>query len=790
MNQRTLRILEFHKIIEQVASLAGTSLGKELVRTIAPLTDLSAIKEAQQVTTETVKILKETERIPLGGIFDIRNAMKKAALSGILNPNELLEAASTLRASRLMREFLVGKWDSLSAGSTIQVIIPKWGEQLCSFPAIERELDRCIGPNGDVLDSASPKLHSLRSQLKLIQNRIRDKMDSIIHSSESSKYLQDQIVTVRNERYCIPVKQEHRSLFPGIVHDQSASGATVFIEPLAVVELNNQLRMVESDEADEIQRILIDLSGRFKEISTPVLTSINILGRLDAAFAKGRYSLTVQGVEPELNQADIIHLVNARHPLLSGNVVPITVTLGKEFDTLVITGPNTGGKTVSLKTIGLLTLMAQSGLHVPAELGTTITLFTEVFCDIGDEQSIEQNLSTFSSHLTQIVKIINAVSGPDFLVLLDELGAGTDPTEGAALAMSILTHLHRLKVRTVATTHYSELKAFAYQTSGIENAAVEFNIETLRPTYHLLIGLPGSSQAFEIAKKLGLSDDLIAEARGYISAEAAKVEEMLHQIENDQRRVRENRRVSEEARLKGERFKIEYETTFEKFKREKAELLRQARTEAREVLLEARRESENLLRQLREAPREQLPQIVNEARTRITNNLVKLEEETAEPVRKSRTDPGVLKIGSRVQVLSLNQTGVILELNNDNALVQLGIIKVNSPLNDLELILEETVQIKSQLRKHGTTGLEATQNIATEINVIGLTVDEALYQVEKYLDQAVLAGLHRFRIVHGKGTGALRQAIRSYLKDNPVVKTTYIAEQNEGGMGASIVELR
>jgi DNA mismatch repair protein MutS2 len=790
VNERTLRILEFDKIIDQVAGFASTSLGNELVREIKPVNDFSGIQEAQQVTTEAVKILTETDRLPLGGIFDVRNAVKKAALSGVLSPQELLEIGSTLRASRLMREFLVGKQDSLTAGGTIRAVIPEWGGNLSSFPGVERELERCIGPSGEVLDGASSKLHSLRSQLKVIQNRIRDKMDSLVHSTENSKYLQDQIVTVRNERYCIPVKQEYRSLFPGIVHDQSASGATLFIEPMAVVELNNQLRMVESDEQDEIGRILSDLSGRIKEISAPVLTSINILARLDAAFAKGRYSILIRGVEPELNRENLIRLYNARHPLLTGKVVPITVTLGKEYDTLVITGPNTGGKTVSLKTIGLLTLMAQSGFHIPAEPGSTVAPFYELFCDIGDEQSIEQSLSTFSSHLTQIVKIIRAASGPNFLVLLDELGAGTDPAEGAALAMSILTHLHQLGVRTVATTHYSELKAFAYQTPGIENAAVEFDIETLRPTYHLLIGLPGSSQAFEIAKKLGLPENLIADARSYISAEAVKVEEMLHQIENDQRQVRENRRVSEEARLKGERFRSEYETALEKFKREKADLLRQARAEAREILLEARRESENLLRQLREAPHEKLTQIVNEARARITNDLSKIAAETAEPVRESRTDPAALKVGGRVHVISLNQTGAILELNADTALVQMGIIKANLPLSDLELIPEELVQLKPRLRKSGATGLETTQNISAEINVIGLTVDEALYQVEKYLDQAVLAGLKRFRIVHGKGTGALRQAIQGYMRDNPVVKTTYIAEQNEGGLGASIVELR
>ncbi len=789
MNERTLRILEFPKIIAQITSLAATSLGKELIADIKPLNDFNQIRESQQITTETVMILAESDGVPLGGIFDVRNAVKKASLEGILSSHELLEISSTLRASRLMREFLVSKRETLER-SRKNSILADWGGCLGSFAGVERELDRCISPEGEVLDSASPVLHNLRSQMKVLQNRIKDKTDAIIRSSENSKYLQDLIVTVRHERYCIPVKQEYRSMFPGIVHDQSASGATLFIEPLAVVELNNQLKIVESEEQEEINRILRLLSSRIKEISAEFLTSIMILGRLDLAFSKGKYSMQLRGAEPELNQSGMIQLYNARHPLLTGKVVPITVTLGREFDTLVITGPNTGGKTVSLKTIGLLTVMAQSGLHIPAEPGSSVGQFTEIFCDIGDEQSIEQSLSTFSSHLSQIVKIIKTVSGPQFLVLLDELGAGTDPAEGAALAMSILTHLHNLGVRTVATTHYSELKAFAYKTQGVKNASVEFDIETLRPTYHLLVGLPGSSQAFEIAGKLGLPDTVINDARGYISAEAMKVEDMLHQIENDHRKARENRRATEEDRLKGERYRAEYETELAKLKREKAEILRQARVESREILLEARRESENLLRQLREAPAEQLPKIVNEARVKITNDLAKINAEVEEPVAESRTDPSMLKTGSRVRALSLNQTGVILEINGDTAQIQLGIIKANLPLADLELIPEEKIHIKTRARKSGETGLEAAKNISAEINVLGLTVDEALYQVEKYLDQAVLAGLRRFRIVHGKGTGALRHAIQGYLKDIPLVKSVTIAEQNEGGLGASIVELK
>lgn len=783
MNDRTLKALEFWKIVERVKELAGSALGKELVGELQPLTSFLQVKEAQQITTEAVKILLLGDRPPMGGIFDIRLFLKKVALNGVLTPQELLEVASTLRASRLMKLFLEEKQEQAD-------YLTEWGGRLGSYPGIERELERSIGPNGEVLDSASPKLHSLRSQIKVYQNRIREKLDSLIHATENSKYLQEPIITVRSERYVIPVKQEYRSLFPGIVHDQSASGATLFIEPIGVVELNNQLRIIESQEVEEINRILGELSGRIKEIGESLLNSINILGRLDLAFAKGSYSLVIEGSEPALNQSGIIELRNARHPLLKGQVVPISLELGKDFDTLVITGPNTGGKTVSLKTAGLLTLMAQSGLHIPAASGSQIAIFKEIFCDIGDEQSIEQSLSTFSSHLTQIVKIIKGATSSDCLVLLDELGAGTDPTEGAALAMSILTHLHQLGVRTVATTHYSELKAFAYKTVGIENASVEFDIETLRPTYHLLIGLPGSSQAFEIARKLGLPEFLVEIARGYLTSDTVKVEDLLREIETDRKKVREDRLVGEEARQKSENYKNRLEMELTKLKNEKNELLRQAKEEARAILLEARRKSENFLRQLREAPQEERPGIMNATRQQITEDLKKLAEKT-EPDRDfTLIDPDSLQPGKRVRVISLNQVGTILSIGNESVLVQVGIMKVTIPMNDLELTGEETFNIpKRSLIGTGKSALEAVKNISPEISLRGMTVDEALYELDKYLDQVILAGLHRFRVIHGKGTGVLRQAVQQYLKENPYVKAVYFAEQNEGGLGASVVEI-
>ena len=784
MFERAIKTLEFNKIISKVMDYAATAMGKELVRELRPLTDLTAIREAQQITSEAVQLLTDSDRIPLGGIFDIRDSLKKASIGGILAVQELLEVGSTLRGSRLMREFITG------SHSNDLSVLPEWGGRLAVFPGLERELERCLSPEGEVLDSASSKLRSLRSQIKVTQNRVREKLDSMVKSAENSKYLQDPIVSLRNDRYVIPVKQEYRSLFPGIVHDQSSSGATLFVEPLAVVELNNQLRIIEAEAIEEVNRILRELSGKVKEIADQLRTALNILTRLDLAFAKGRFSLAIHGNEPVLNSTGQIQLYNAKHPLLTGKVVPITVSLGADYHTLVITGPNTGGKTVTLKTVGLLTLMAQSGLHIPADSGSKIAVFEKVFCDIGDEQSIEQSLSTFSSHLTQIVKIIEGAKGSDCLVLLDELGAGTDPTEGAALAMSILTHLHQLGIRTVATTHYSELKVFAYKTEGICNAAVEFDIDTLRPTYRLLTGLPGSSQAFEIALKLGLPEFLVRNARSYISAEEAKVEEMLKQIETDRRKAREDRMVIEADRLKIEKDRRHYEEELAKFRREKEELLRQARQEAREVLLEARRESENLLRRLRESPPEQLAGIVNTARQKIGAELERLEAKTAVPQPEGSLKLEDLKVGMRVKSRSLDQTGTVLEIGNEEALVQMGIIKANLAFKDLEPVAEEKVKLARPLRKSGATGLETAQKISAEISLRGMTIDEGLYQLEKYLDQAIMAGLNRFRVIHGKGTGALRQAGQQYLKGNPVVKSFAFAEQNEGGLGATVVELK
>lgn len=790
MNERTLKTLEFQKIIARVAEFADTSFGKELVEQLQPKTDRYQISEELHLTGEAVAYLRNGDRVPLGGIFDVRASVKRALLQGVLSTGEILEIGSTLRACRLTREFLLSE-----ELRDIAVNLYEWGGRLACFPAMEREIERCIDDDGNILDSASAKLHSLRSQSKILQARVREKLDNIVRSGDTAKYLQESLVSIRNQRYVIPVKQEYRSHFPGIVHDQSASGSTLFIEPMVVVEINNQLQLIQNEEQEEQRRILVELSTKIRGIAEALQTSLQILARVDLNFAKAKYSLQIGGVEPELDLEGHLELKEARHPLLGGNVVPTSVSLGGEFDTLVITGPNTGGKTVTLKTVGLLTLMAQSGLHIPALIGSKIAIFEKIFCDIGDEQSIEQSLSTFSAHMTQIVDILKQATDRRCLVLLDELGAGTDPSEGAALAMSILTHLHESGIRTIATTHYSELKAFAYKTSGIQNASVEFNVETLRPTYHLIIGLPGSSQAFEIAAKLGLSGEVIDGAKGYISSDAARVEEMLRDIENERRQAREDRKTAEEARIKAENYRIRYENEINKFNDNREIMLREAKEEARDLLLDARRESENLVRSIKEASSEELNQVANESRKQINEKLKTLEEKPKQP-KKHNKSAQQLKVGEQVHLISVGREGTILEIAGNMATVQAGIIKLSLPLDDLARIDSNPKNVgnakssKKELRKVGTTGMETAQRITSEINVLGMTVDDALYEVEKYLDQALLAGLKRFRIVHGKGTGALRVGIQQYLRNHPAVSKISIAEQNEGGIGATIVELQ
>ncbi|HHT48755.1 MAG TPA: endonuclease MutS2 [Firmicutes bacterium] len=782
MNEKTFRVLEFDKILSRLSTYASSQLGKELALTLRPALTSPAIKEAQAETTEACRLTQSGERIPLGGIHDLRAALKKAGLGGVLSPEELAAVGETCRAARLFREFFRAEQGetaptlaALAAGLTV-------------FPTLEAEIERAIEPEGRVKDNATPQLYRLRSQIRTFQNRVRDKLEAIVHGSETRKYLQESLVTLRNGRYVIPVKQEYRQVLPGIVHDQSASGATLFIEPMAIVEINNQLRQVEAEEEKEVARILAALSVLVGAEAAPALVNLEILARLDLAFAKARYSLALGGTEPVINDQAYLRLLAARHPLLEGDVVPIDLELGRSFQTLVITGPNTGGKTVSLKTAGLLTLMAQSGLHIPAASGSEVGVFTGIYCDIGDEQSIEQSLSTFSSHMTNIISILKEVQSGASLVLLDELGAGTDPAEGATLAIALLEEFHRRGVRTIATTHYGDLKVFAYNTQGVQNASVEFDPQTLAPTYRLLIGLPGRSNAFAVASRLGLDPAIIERARALLSPGERRVEDLIGEIMKERQMLEEERRDASVLRLRVQREEQELKAELAQLKAKRNELLKEAREEARALVRETRREMENLLRSLQEAADGSARiKLANQARAAMEEQL----EALTEPLLPGAGEyQGELEVGMKVKLAGFGQEGVILDLNPENALVQAGAVRLWVERGKLTPLVEEKKQPAAPgTIKMGALAQQKAKTISPELDLRGMTVEEALQVTDKYLDEAILAGLPWVRLIHGKGTGALRAAIKDYVKKHPRVRKYRWGETNEGGMGVTVVEL-
>jgi DNA mismatch repair protein MutS2 len=784
LKERVLRILEFDKVRQRLAEYAGSEFGKELAQKISPSVCPEEVGRWQAETTDAKAVWQRAAQVPLGGIFDLRELIKAARIGRILPAEDFLPIESTLRAARLLSKFFAAQEDT--------VILKALAGRLSVFPELEAEIERTIGPEGTVNDDATPTLRTLRTQIRTLQNRIKDKLESTTRSGENQKYLQDAIVTIRNNRYVIPVKQEYKSLFPGIVHDQSASGATLFIEPMAVVEMNNQLRKAEAEAEEEVFRILTKLSTLVGAVAAEIEEDLQILARLDLAFAKARLSLAFRGTEPVINDRGYIHLMEARHPLLEGEIVPIDLLIGGDFHTLVITGPNTGGKTVALKTAGLFVLMAQAGLHLPARSGSEVSIFHGVYADIGDEQSIEQSLSTFSSHMTNIVSILQEATDEKCLVLLDELGAGTDPTEGATLAIAILESLHKKGVRTVATTHYSDLKVFAYNTPGVQNASVEFDPQTLRPTYRLLIGVPGQSNALAIASRLGLDKEIIAEAKRLISPGTRRVEEMIEQIVTEKRVLEEERRDATALRIRLQKEEGEYRAEVARLKAERSRLLAEAKLEAENLVRETRREMENLLRDLREATPEKQAQVLNTARRKTEEFLDQLTEPQTVPSGEWR---GELSPGMNVFLGHLGQHGEVLEVSEDSVHVQVGALRMWVPKKK---ITSASARVDSQAlagrrREKGQTGFgklaqNKTQTISAELDLRGLTVDDALAATDKYLDEALLAGLPRVRIIHGKGTGALRSAIADYVKKHKQVKNARWGEIGEGGMGVTVVE--
>jgi len=787
MNKKVETVLEYDKIKNILREYVISPLAEERVLQMRPFDDIDLVKKLQRETSEGVSLLKAGINLPLSGLKDVRNSLRLAQMGAILSPGQLLEIASTVRTARMVKS--VWNEKKLDSLTIINGIVKK----LHSFKSLEENIEKAIISENEIADNASPKLSSIRRHKKILAQSIKNKLNEIISSPSYQKILQEPIVTVRQDRYVVPVKQEFRGSIPGVIHDQSASGATLYIEPMDVVQMNNELRQLELEEDREIERILIGLSKKIEENHDSIFETLNGLAYLDFIMAKARYSLDIKGVEPVFNKRGYIRISQGRHPLLKGNVVPLDLFLGDKFNILVITGPNTGGKTVTLKTVGLFVLMAQSGLHLPAGEGTEISVFKEVFADIGDEQSIEQSLSTFSSHMKNIKEIIDSASD-NCLIILDELGAGTDPAEGAALAMAILEYLYEKGSKVLATTHYSELKTFAFSRDGMENASMEFDVKTLSPTYKLTIGLPGKSNAFEIAMQLGLKQEIIGLGKSFMSKESLKMEDMLTHIEEQRGRL-------EEERQKLLTLKKEYESKIEKLEEErrKIQLMRdkaieKAKEKARMMLVKIQREAEQMIQNLKEMETESQVNIRNKAVQQAREWLRKTEDELQDSkeslVGKVYTKyEQPLKAGQKVRISGLNQEGYVLSIDEaaKEAQVQVGIMKINVPTASLVTVEEQESEINKT--RFASIAMTKAKEISKELDLRGLTVDEALIKVDNYLDDAKLAGMKTVILIHGKGTGALRRGIHEMLKSRSDIKSFRVGNIDEGGSGVTVVEL-
>ncbi len=785
MQQRVLEILEFNKVKEQLLEHIASPLGEEKVASLVPSGDYQEVVRWQEETDEAADAIRLKGNVPLGGIFDIRPHIKRSAIGGILSPRELTEIASTIHASRMMRKFI----EELTEEHDNLPVLNEYAGRMIVLAELEETIRRAVDEHGAVLDTASEELRILRSRLRSMEARVREKLESIIRSPNAQKMLSDTVITIRNERFVIPVKQEYKGHYGGIIHDQSASGQTLFIEPQSVVQLNNDLQEIRVKEQQEIERILMALSARVAEHADELKEITAVLGDLDFMFAKARYGKRIKGSKPAVNDQGKIVLIKARHPLIPADeVVPNDIILGEDYSAMVITGPNTGGKTVTLKTVGLCTLMAQAGLQVPASEGSEVAVFSSVFADIGDEQSIEQSLSTFSSHMVNIVDILNKADAGS-LVLFDELGAGTDPAEGAALAIAILDEVCRRGSRVIATTHYPELKAYGYNREGVINASVEFDIETLSPTYKLLIGVPGRSNAFEISKRLGLQDRVIEAARTHMSADSSRVETMIGALEESRKEAEEDWKEAHEILKQAEKLHKDLQKQMIAYYEKKDQLLNYAKEQARMIVENAQREAEEVIRDLRKLKLEKGAEVKEHE---LIESKRRLEAAAPQPEERKKTESaGKVKHrfqpGDEVKVLTFGQQGQLLEqVSGQEWLVQIGILKMKVHEKDLQFIKSEPkIETKPLATIKGKD-----YHVGLELDLRGERYEDALVKLEKYLDDALLAGHPRVSIIHGKGTGALRQGVQEYLKNHRSVKRSRFGDAAEGGTGVTIVEFK
>ncbi|SDI59438.1 endonuclease MutS2 [Natribacillus halophilus] len=788
MKDDMLRTLEYEKMKDQLLAHVASDLGKARVRALLPHTDMATVRQAQEETAEGEQVLRFRGHAPLGGVHDIRPEINRAQLGSVLDPEDFTSISETIRAGNQLHAFIEQLLEEEE-----EVSVPRlhtYVTEISPLNQLERVIRQAISEDGYVLDGASATLRTTRQQIRTFESSIRSQLDRILRSKDAETKLSDRVVTIRNERYVLPVKHSYRDAFGGIVHDQSSSGQTLFIEPQAVVTANNQLREARGKEKQEIERILRSLTEEVAAEADALSGNTDILAQLDFIFAKARYAQKMNGVQPRLNDRRYVYFPRARHPLLNAEeVVPIDLEIGDDYQSLVITGPNTGGKTVALKTVGLFTLMAQSGLFLPTAEKAEATVFKHVFADIGDEQSIEQNLSTFSSHMTTIVSILEQVDEQS-LVLFDELGAGTDPAEGAALAVSILDEVHERGARTVATTHYTELKGYAYNREGVMNASVEFDVETLRPTYRLLTGMPGRSNAFAISRRLGLSEKIIAAAEGEMAADTKQAEQMITSLEERRQQADQAWEEAIETRQQAEKLHRDLERAFNEWQREKQTIYEQAEANAEAEVEKARKEAEEIVADLRRLQQEGhavKDHELIEARKNLEEATPQLTEKQQQAKRKAKKMASY-EPGEEVFVPRFNQNGQVVEASGkDEYTVQLGIMKMTLNARDLE----KTEQPAAQKASKTVTRVSGTQShVKPELDLRGERYDNAMTRVEKYLDEAVLAGYARVHIIHGKGTGALRKGVKELLASHPSVKGTRDGGQNEGGIGNTVVDLK
>lgn len=800
MNEKALRILEYHKIINLLTEKASSAPGKALCEKLLPMTDLSQIEEAQQQTADAFSRLVKGGRIHFSGNQDISFSIKSLEIGSALSASELLKIAASLACATRAKAFARTEHDEETEDS-----LQAYFANLEPLTPLQNEINRCIISEEEIADDASSTLKHIRRSINLTNEKIRSQLTGMVNGNLRT-YLQDAVITMRNNRYCIPVKSEHKGNVPGMIHDQSATGSTLFIEPAVIVNLNNQLKELAMQEKEEIERILAELSATAGEHTEDLANNYRLLTLLDFIFAKAGLALDMNASRPLFNNDRYISLRKGRHPLLDKKkVVPIDISLGKDFDLLVVTGPNTGGKTVSLKTVGLFTLMGQAGLHIPALDRSELSVFTQVYADIGDEQSIEQNLSTFSAHMTNTISILKSAD-ENSLCIFDELGAGTDPTEGAALAIAILKHLHDKGIRTMATTHYSELKVFALTTPYVENACCEFDVETLRPTYRLLIGIPGKSNAFAISSKLGLPDEIIESAKEHISEEDESFEDLLTNLETSRRTIENERNEIQNYKAEITSLKQKLEQKQERLDAQKDKILREANEEARKILQDAKDIADETIRNFQKIDTnstsiKDLEKARTKVRDKINEKNAKLSSTKEKPTHKI-LKPTQIKLGDMVKVVSMGLKGTISSKPDakGDLFVQCGIIRSKVNIEDLVLINENALSSATNSKKgygggmkssgSGHIGMAKTATLSTEINLLGKTVDEAISELDKYLDDAYLSHAPSVRIVHGKGTGALRQAVHQHLKRISYVKSYHLGEYGEGDSGVTIADFK